>query len=128
MGETVHHIGRLLFGTLDWYRVLVIIAPGIVLGSVAWLRYDGALWQCIIVVLLTMNLVVGALSNATIHTNVAWHLLPRWYRWVFVGVHVCVYPLVLWQLTAPQALLWVMIITLVIKLLVFVRGVLWNHA
>lgn len=128
MGESIHHIGRLLFGTLEWRRVLVIIAPGIVLGGVTWLIYDGALWQRIIVVLLMMDLVVGARSNATIHTNVAWRLLPRWYRWVFVEVHVCVYPLVLWQLTVPQALLWVMIITLVIKLLVFVRGVLWNHA
>jgi hypothetical protein len=128
MAENVQYIGRLLFGTLDWRRVLVIIAPGLIMGGVAWLIYDGALFQRSIVVLLMMDLVSGAISNATPQTNAAWRLLTRWHRWMFVVVHVCVYPLVLWQLMAPQELLWVMIIILAVKLLVFVRGALWNHA
>jgi hypothetical protein len=76
--ENVQHIGRLLFGILDWRRVLVIIAPGIMMGGVTWLIYDGALWQRIIVVLLMVDLVAGATSNATLQTNAAWRLLTRW--------------------------------------------------
>ena len=128
MLENAQYIGRLLFGTLDWRRVLVIITPGIMMGAVAWLIYDGALWQRIIVVLLMMDLVAGAISNATPPTNAEWRLLPRWHRWMFVVVHACAYPLVLWQLVAPQELWWVMIVILAVKLLVFVRGTLWNHA
>lgn len=128
MVENVQRIGRLLFGTLDWRRMVSIIIPGIGVGSLIWLMYDGALWQRIIVVLLTIDLVAGAISNATPQTNAEWRRLTRWHRWLFVAVHVCVYPLVLWQLMASHGLFWAMLIILTIKIMFFVRGTLWRVA
>lgn len=89
MGEKIQRIGRLLFGTLDWRRMASLITPGIGAGILVWLIYDGALWQRSIVALLTIDLVAGALSNATPQTNAAWRRLMRWHRWLFVAVHVC---------------------------------------
>jgi hypothetical protein len=77
-------------------------------------------------VLLTIDLVSGALSNATPQTNAEWRRLTRWHRWLFVAVHVCVYPLVLWQLMAAHGLFWAMLIVLALKMMFFVRGTLWR--
>jgi hypothetical protein len=128
MGEKIQRIGRLLFGTLDWRRMASLITPGIGAGILVWLIYDGALWQRSIVALLTIDLVAGALSNATPQTNAAWRRLMRWHRWLFVAVHVCLYPLVLWLLMAAHELFWVMLMILTIKMMFFVRGTLWRVA
>lgn len=126
MVENVRRIGRLLFGTLDWRRMVSIIMPGIGMGILIWVIYDGALWQRSIVALLTFDLVAGALSNATPQTNAEWRRLTRWQRWLFVAVHVGLYPLVLWMLMAAHGLFWVMLIILTIKMIFFVRGTLWR--
>ncbi len=126
MRENLQRVGLLVFGTLDWRHIAIIIVPGLIVGSVVWELYDGVLWERIVVLLLTIDLVAGGISNATPQTNAAWRRLVRWYRWLFVAVHVCVYPLVLWLLMASHGLFWVMLVILAIKMLFFVRGTLWR--
>lgn len=122
MNQILHRIVRLVFGTLDRRRIIIIIMPGIIVGGVVLQLHDAAAWQRVIAVFLTIDLVAGAISNATPQTNAAWRRVARWYRLLFVIVHVCVYPLVLGQLMLSHELYWSMITILVIKLLFFVRG------
>lgn len=126
MADNIRRVGLLLFGSLTWQRVLLIISPAIIVGSVVWMLYDGALWQRIIVVLLTIDLVAGAISNATPHTNAQWRTLAHWQQGLFVLAHLVIYPLLMMLFVTSGVLFWSMIVVLLIKMFVFVRGVLYR--
>ena len=121
-----HRMLRFIFGTLDWQRVVLIVMPGLISGGFVWFIHVGTLWARIGLAVLCVDLVAGALSNATQQTNAQWRTTPRWQRWVFVGAHLLIYPAVVLYLAPNTWLMWGMCAVLLIKLAVFVRGTLWH--
>lgn len=124
--DGTYRILRLVFGALDWQRIALIVMPGLISGGFVWFVHAGTPWTRICLAVLCVDLVAGALSNATHQTHAQWRTTHRWQRWAFVVVHLLIYPAVVLYLAPSSWLMWSMCAVLFIKLAVFVRGTLWH--
>lgn len=119
----MQHILRLLFGRITWPRICSIVGIALIGGGISWYAagqsYDFA---AALLVLVTVDLVAGMISNATVATNQQWQQQPAWHRWGFVIIHVSIYPLGVWALAAPPAVRLVLLSVLIIKVALFIRG------
>lgn len=113
----------LMFGAVTWQRICVVLVPALLCGGCSWYAIgqprDTA---TALLVLVTVDLVGGTISNATTATNQQWQRQVAWHRWVFVVAHGTVYPFVIWMLAVSPAVRLVLLSVLIIKVVLFVRG------
>ncbi len=112
----------LIFGHTTPTRIAGILFPGIICGIAIAVVIGTATWAHILSIVLTIDIVAGALSNATRATNQQWQRLPRSAHVLFVLVHLLVYPYGLWLLPLPTWLFGCLLSILAIKIGYFVRG------
>jgi hypothetical protein len=124
----MHDLLRLVFGRATWPHIVIMLVPALGCGGFIWYAsgasYDFATALCVLV---TIDLVAGAISNATLATNRQWQRQPVWHRWIFVLVHVSIYPLGIWALATPPAARMVLLCILVLKVALFIRGSWWRR-
>jgi len=112
----------LIFGGTTPTRIARILFPGIICGIAVAVVIGMATWAHILSIVLTIDLVAGAISNATRATNQQWQQLPRSAHILFVLIHLLIYPYGLWLLPLPAWLFGSLLGVLAIKIGYFVRG------
>lgn len=112
----------LIFGNTTPIRIAGILIPGIICGIAVAIVIGVSTWAHSIAIVATVDIVAGAISNATRATNQQWQRQPRSAHIVFVLVHLLVYPCGLWLLPLPVWLFGCLLSLLAIKIGCFVRG------
>ncbi|MFM7677646.1 MAG: hypothetical protein ACKO83_02220 [Roseiflexaceae bacterium] len=112
----------LIFGRITPTRIAGILLPGIVAGIAVAVVIGVSTWAHGIAVMATIDIVAGAISNATRATNLQWQRQPRSAHIVFVLVHLIIYPCGLWVLPLPAWLFGCLLGALAVKIGYFVHG------
>ncbi len=112
----------LVFGSTAPATMLRILVPGMVSGVVVgWVLGISSLPH-IVIVLATIDIVSGCISNATRATRYHWQQQSRMRRYIFVGIHLVLYPYALWLLPMPTWLFSCLLILLGTKISLFGYG------
>jgi hypothetical protein len=111
LGETPTPRTAITAGVLGaGFAVAVVLAS----PAVGWMR--------LILLFLAWDLAAGLVSNLSASTRAFWRARPQGWRWAFIAVHGSVYPLVIWSLVGPGAVMWILMAALLAKIAAFSAG------
>ncbi len=113
---------KLLFGKVTLKHIAFILGPGFIAGILLlWFHpYPSSLtWLS---ALLTVDLVSGMISNQLSGTHQAWQANKPIYAYLFIIVHMAIYPVILFFIEKNSFIFMSLLIVLSIKLYGFIKG------
>ena len=96
---------QLVFGpNPDWQRVLLVLLTGLVFGIYTFWIQESGVFLRILGALVAADIGAGLVSNARGKAPKEWKNLGPLFPWIFVVLHLTVYPVVVILLISQSAL------------------------
>ena len=113
---------KLLFGKLSITRILLILVPGLIAGTLLFFLHPHPTAFTWLTSILVIDLVSGMISNQLEYTHRAWQAIKPIYAYIFIGFHTLIYPAILLIIENNYLILVTLLLILSVKLYGFIRG------
>lgn len=113
---------ELIFGKISPKRILLILLPGAFIALLIAYFYKLRNLNDLFSLVLAVDIVSGIISNSTKPTQKAWLGVKSIYRYVFIVIHLTLYPALLVVFVGNNALQNILILLLLLKISIFTYG------
>lgn len=113
---------ELIFGKISPKRILLILLPGALIALLIAYFYELRDLTDLFSLVLAVDVVSGIISNSTKPTQKAWLSVKSIYRYLFIVIHLTLYPALLLVIVENNTLQNILILLLLVKISIFTYG------
>lgn len=113
---------ELIFGKNNLRRISLILLPGIIIALLIALLNKPENLTDLLSLVLVVDIVSGIISNSTKPTQEAWLKVRNIYKYLFLTIHLTLYPAILVVIVENDILQNILIFLLIVKISIFTYG------